>query len=776
MRKVYNFLSGTLAGMMLFSMNLSAFAAPPQVTVDGNNVTVNGSVELTGKDKNVTLRVLKPGKTTADAKTNPLDAFEYFTQAKTDANGNYTFDAELSGGKYTALLVADGGNYTESVTADVKAVATISTEKIGNIFSDYKNVEYICTVPYSANEDCTVAVKVTNTLDNNVIKEETKTIKAVNNEIRGEIDLTDSSVHYGIFNLDVTVDCNNVSASGKTTFSVMNAAKTLNKKMSVQTHFGYGRWESPTNNESCHYTDVGEVPRVTKLLADAGFGHIRDELRWQFYSKNTPNYADWNSKLLYDTANGTVDLWNGHKAYLEAVKDNNLDELLILGFSCKYTGGKSPTTTEQLNYFKDYCFRAATATKQYGVNSFEVWNESNLANDLTPELYVAMVKAASDGVKEANPDAKVYAGGLAYVTVPYTKDFLYWTDTVLALLKAEDEKRTDGKSYIDGWSYHIYCSGEQPENSNIPYAITRNEANEVTKYGYFTTMGDLAAAVQEKLNQYGYNNIPLVVSETGHASETKYDETYSGGAEMMQANYELRDFAMMYDKTDYVNFYNAVSKQNKDSEYERKLGLLNSYRSDSYNDSGVAYSAKPVFLAMSNFNALLANAKLLNKTVVDNSYDYEFKNQEGQTVHMLWAKEGTASYTLDKAPIALYDMYGNDIATEGTAVTLGESPIYAVTDADLSVTFKAANGEELKTLKTGEVTISLTGADKAAGKVIFVAKYNGDRLVEVTKLTADDFSTGYTTSIEEQNSRLSVFVWESLESLTPFAQDFYIEK
>ena len=252
-------------------------------------------------------------------------------------------------------MVADGGEYQETAVADVKAEATITTEKTGNIFSDYKNVEYICTAPYAENEDCTVTVKVTNTADNAVIKEETKTIKAVNNEIRGKIDLAESSVHYGIFNLYVTIDCKNVSASGKTQFSVMNAAKTLNKKMSVQTHFGMGRWDhAGTNgNESCQYEDVAEVTEVTNLLADAGFGRIRDELKWQFYSEGTPNAPYWCNKLLYNKETGTVDLWNGDRTYLEAVKDNNLDELLILGFGCAYTEGWPPMNDEQREYFKD---------------------------------------------------------------------------------------------------------------------------------------------------------------------------------------------------------------------------------------------------------------------------------------------------------------------------------------------------------------------------------------------------------------------------------------
>ena len=99
MKKISKFLSGAMAGIILFSMNISAFAEQPQVTVNEKTVTISGSVELTGEDKNVTLRVLKPGKTVADAKTNPLDAFEYFTQTKTDSNGAYTFYAARSGGK-----------------------------------------------------------------------------------------------------------------------------------------------------------------------------------------------------------------------------------------------------------------------------------------------------------------------------------------------------------------------------------------------------------------------------------------------------------------------------------------------------------------------------------------------------------------------------------------------------------------------------------------------------------------------------------------------------
>ena len=53
----------------------------------------------------------------------------------------------------------------------------------------------------------------------------------------------------------------------------------------------------------------------------------------------------------------------GHSMYYEYEDD---------GMTIKY---KTPITQRQLNAWGDYCYNAAYATKAYGAQTFEVWNE-----------------------------------------------------------------------------------------------------------------------------------------------------------------------------------------------------------------------------------------------------------------------------------------------------------------------------------------------------------------------------------------------------------------
>ena len=56
--------------------------------------------------------------------------------------------------------------------------------------------------------------------------------------------------------------------------------------------------------------------------------------------------------------------------------------------------------------------------------------------------------------------------------------------------------------------------------------------------------------------------------------------------------------------------------------------------------------AKPVFVAMSNFNAIIGNGQLTAKKVDGTRYDYLFKTQGDDDVHMLWNIGGTSEYIL----------------------------------------------------------------------------------------------------------------------------------
>ena len=175
--------------------------------------------------------------------------------------------------------------------------------------------------------------------------------------------------------------------------------------------------------------------------------------------------------------------------------------------------------------------------------------------------------------------------------------------------------------------------------------------------------------------------------------------------------YELRDLALIYDKYDEIYFYCGINKQNEDNEYERELGHINTWLYNSYNNSGVAYGAKPAYVAMANFNALLSNAKLLEKNkssfiIFDlGGRDYVFQNADGVKVHMLWnANDKNDTYDLKNmgTSVTLYDMYGNEqqltSSTGKYTINIGAAPMYVVENTK-PVTLQNAAGAEITSLE-----------------------------------------------------------------------------
>ena len=284
---------------------------------------------------------------------------------------------------------------------------------------------------------------------------------------------------------------------------------------------------------------------------------------------------------------------------------------------------------------------------------------------------------------------------------------------------------------MDALSFHMYTPNYNPE-------ITHEKYNKRA----------IVAKVKEIMAKYGYGDMKVLISEMGYSNMAKYDDT-----EVRQAKYELRDFALLYNDVEAIIWYNGIQTDNQ-SEYEHALGHIKQGKTEGMWPVEIPYEAKPVYLAMSNFNALLANAQLVKETIVktkqnDNVYDYVFNTVDNKTVHMLWTEDKEFEYTLEfgcKSAV-MYDMYGNSRnlrAEDGKyKLALSGEPVYIQENEGISVKFKTSAGVEVANLDNLEklaieVTKNSVEWNEDNAVIILAAYDNGRMKILEQKAIVDD--------------------------------------
>ncbi len=290
------------------------------------------------------------------------------------------------------------------------------------------------------------------------------------------------------------------------------------------------------------------------------------------------------------------------------------------------------------------------------VEAYEIWNEPDIkyfnTKDASGADYAELLKAAYQTIKQNDPTVTVLGGSIALQT-----DFLD------AIMKA------GAGEYLDGLSVHYYLSKDAPEKR------ARKRLD-----GY-----------RDVLVKYGYDKMPVWLTETGWANSNVDEET--------QAQYIVRN-AILYDnflldygiQGQYFTYelqdsgitYDDLNTQN----YENSLGL---YKSD--------FTPKVSAGAVKTFNLMTSGKKLTDLAQTkyglfrQKSAYVATYSQGGKTVYVIWAEsEKDLKICLPDAHITIYDMQGNKIEdnVQGGVkrIHATASPIYIAFDSD------AANNEQ----------------------------------------------------------------------------------
>ena len=467
-----------------------------------------------------------------------------------------------------------------------------------------------------------------------------------------------------------------------------------------------------------------EFSRKMKLLADAGFSSVRESMLWQTIEPQKDNLQ---------TPEGLTD-------YINLLDENNMKSYSILMGKPSFITNNPALTDDEYAEWKDYCEYVASNTS--GVSPyFEVWNEYNVpAFNLsggTPADYAKLLKATYEGVKAGNPNAKVCAFAVANVgeTEGYDYSSLEWMQAVLEELKLLG----DGK-YFDIASIHDYTH-VAPESTNKlrPWLIGKTRT---------------------LLDSFGYTDASIVVSEMG----------WCVNDELLQAQYMVRYAVVSQDNPnngvdnnlDSIYWYVSQEKEKTgDSSTENLFGIIRTWDVAPASPH-TPYGAKPAFLALSNYNAFLANADLVWKCATSSSSDYNYKylDRDGKIVYVVWTTKSSSAIevNLDKAEDVqnahVFDMYGNEVefvsaGNKSVTVAASKSPVYVKvdpeynpdTDVSLNVNFN-----------TGEVT--LTGViDELDSRVgVNVSKDGAENGIIYVGQTKTDANGNYSVNFKASNA------------------------
>lgn len=723
---------------------------------DNGIVTVNGVCSQKKQDVNITITVLKPEKQIENiTPLNIADNVLISNQIKTTDGGEFLFKFKFGGdyGKYAIYINEQGGNtpYCIYATNYKNITGEFKCENLGNIFFDYSNIKFNLNVSANINEVSTVKGNYTVLTQDgqSVLKNafSAQTDSKGNAVIPINFSLSKSNVKYGFYVLkaEITDEQTGKSAVIQTRFSsIKSALNSQNHKMGIQQHLenGYG-------NDQYGAKDMDSY---LNLIKQSGINVHRDDVHWHVMEKTKGNFAlRSDQKKIFGLVSSKefsplITLGSSNKIYDKYQINENGEKTLVRPYY----------NTEYTEAYGRYCYEAVKNTISF-TSEYEILNEKNhipfnsfleagddgypVYKDIDYKEYVMFMKAAYENAhkaaEEAEKDITVYGIAAAYIPTMYE-----WIDGIF---------KNGGGRYMDALSFHIYTNDKSPEKSGKTEVVNK---------------------VKQIMSKYGYGNMKVIISETGYSTNIN--------TLVQQAKCSLRDWAMLYNKTDKLIYYNAIEKPNP-SAYEHNLGFLKMPAATDDWTAEIPYEAKPVFAAISNWNALAANSDLISENVYGTKYEYTFKTPDMRYVTMLWnSSEQTSKIYVNArySNAVLYDMYGNETAVSPVngkyEIEISGEPVY-LEEKEYSIDFTDKDGTKVCNISDAKDEINVNVLINDAEVLnntqasIIIAYYDSQN--NLLRAKVNNITVGKTISdsiaLNKNISRISVFIWDSLNNLKP---------
>jgi len=385
--------------------------------------------------------------------------------------------------------------------------------------------------------------------------------------------------------------------------------------------------ENPYWGVCVHYQRVLDIELAADVFKKAGFSAVR------------ANIGDWRD---VEKTKGVFSFDDQRINGLKTVGKYGMGSLsLAFGKNEIYSPEMPPHTDEALKHFANYCYeftkKVTEVTGEDGVY-IEAWNEYNHTKTFNldkrpPEDYVKMLKFIYPKIKEANPKAQIVGFNPSGTAAA-------WCEKVF---------EAGGGEYTDIVSIHPYST------------LSPEEGGWVTK----------VKEVKDLMEKYNCGDKPLWASEAGWSSGSVGED--------LQAAFAVRMMLLntSHDLIEKIFWYTAQN-HNVSTPHEQNFGLLRYWANEE-----IPYEAKPVFLAISNYNSLLTGATFVESWESGGDVNvFRYKDTNRKDVIAMYSLSGNANYAIktDAKSCEYYDMYGNKstlYAQDGKfSLMLNDNPIF----------------------------------------------------------------------------------------------------
>jgi len=432
------------------------------------------------------------------------------------------------------------------------------------------------------------------------------------------------------------------------------------------------------------YGDTGSSRDVYPYLMESGAEWVRVNVSWRSVEpeNTTPDEYNWSPA---DNAAGAardgglnVIITHEHAPEWAATDENGVIDRAPLSELAEYLAAMAE------RYDGDGVDDASGSPV---VNYFEIYNEPDRgpsAGGLTKwgaegAAYAEMLSVVTPAIKEANPNARILLGGLAYD---------WWTDVNGPFIETfiDDVLENGGGDHFDIVNLHYYAQFDPNWTTTLGPGL----------YGK-------TIALQAKLNEYGYDK-PTMITESGMHSDAA--EGYDDGFRFemtpeLQARYVVELFAQAL-AADVSAMTWFTLRDLPEDWYPLKTGLVCDKTADpasctfaSDSNDVANYAKKPAFttyqvmmeeMDTAHFDRVLTTAE----TGDDNLEVYRFVDYVADRItYIAWLNpidtEEVAPLAIPAAQATLKDIYGasssasdaDDGATDGrVTVQVGGQPVY----------------------------------------------------------------------------------------------------
>ncbi len=763
------FIAAVMAGLMISVTVTTAFAGIESAVCDGNNIVVTGTASTNAAGERFSLMLHN-----LYSVNNPAESVVVAEQGVSGENGSFTYTIPLADkfgdGNYT-LRYGDYSGTAEEVDLcidrDSEAILA-SISEVGHIFFDPSNIEVnvIFSIGETAqNKD--VVARVYTEDENELVFEdvvstyEMQALERVSDTLT--IDLTDSKKQYGMFVLKLAVVSQGSEPEDEDfidgiRFSVAKKSEEPNNKIGMHTQFSHYQADPAIN---------------TRLLRNAGYYGIRESVGEHVCFTD----GVWKEPWRYNQ-------WTGY------AKANNLSQIIILS-----SGGIGfPKTEAEIEYFTNYAVTVVSNFVEDGVYWYELWNEPNW--DYTAEEYANLLISVAPAIKAVDENVKI----LPFVTAGANNH--YAANWIVDIIKILQERGLDPHDYIDYISIHPYRPLNQaPEKKTrtcdcAGRTESRNEGHQYSEETE-TIPGDSSIVARidnmtNRLAEVGCDDIPYIATEIGWYSYegafSRYDceeciaNKTTALSETGQAQYSVRAAALLYNKIDKIYFHTLNNKPNTETPREKNFGFTEFY---SDTETEIPYEAKPVFIAMANFNAMLGNAELIEENVdglsypslwTMTNYDYVFR-KDGKKTHLMWTTNTNSRSKTISVPgkaVCLYDIYGNIIDKKyndsgSYSISLSGSPVYVeeIDVTELKIVDK--NGKVVSGIGDNtELCVNMSSVTETGEKgTLICATYEDNKLLSVVMVPVPVGATSAITPYinTENTDMVKAFYWKEANNV-----------